>query len=146
MELLPSDELREKFSTTGNYLVSNLHHHSILATPPHSSPLKCSSTTAAYFLEAGFAGFEKPQKNLNFPQKDCLRTPKLSILQCVFEIKIKRKECCHYTHYPITVLLVIITFVLTFSFQMKHVFEILLIYALFSQNIFSLFTHFFRRG
>ena len=30
-----------------------------------------------------------PQKLLNCPQKDCLRTGKLSILQCVLKIKLK---------------------------------------------------------
>ena len=40
-----------------------------------------------YILKTGFAGSQKPQKNLNFPQKDCLRTRKLSILQCVLRSK-----------------------------------------------------------
>ena len=32
-------------------------------------------------LKAGFAGFQKPQKILNFPEKEFLRKQKLSILQ-----------------------------------------------------------------
>ena len=31
----------------------------------------------SYILKTGFAGSQKPQKNLNFPQKDCLRMRKL---------------------------------------------------------------------
>ena len=37
----------------------------------------------AYILKAGFAGFQNPQTIWNFPQKDCLRTRKISILQYV---------------------------------------------------------------
>ena len=37
----------------------------------------------SYILNAGFAGFQNPQTNWNFPQKDCLRTQKISILQYV---------------------------------------------------------------
>ena len=48
-----------------------------------------SCTICTYILKAGFAGFQKPQKILNFLQKDYLRTRKLSILQCVLEIKPK---------------------------------------------------------
>ena len=33
----------------------------------------------AYIQKAGFAGSQKPQITLNFPQKDCLKTRKLSI-------------------------------------------------------------------
>ena len=33
----------------------------------------------AYILKAGFAGFQNPQTIWNFPQKDCLRTRKLSV-------------------------------------------------------------------
>ena len=47
------------------------------------------SKVSAYILKAGFAGFQKPQNILNFPQTDLLRTQKLSILQCVLEIKTK---------------------------------------------------------
>ena len=43
----------------------------------------------AYILKTGFAGFQNPQTIWNFPQKDCLRTRKLSILQCVLELKSK---------------------------------------------------------
>ena len=35
----------------------------------------------AYILKTGFAGFQNPQTIWNFPQKDCLRTRKISILQ-----------------------------------------------------------------
>ena len=63
---------------------------------------KKSSWVCSYILKAGFAGSQKPQKNQNFPQKDCLKTRKLLILRCVIEIKVKRKDCCHstlrYTH------------------------------------------------
>ena len=37
------------------------------------------NTEQKYIQKAGFAGSQKPQINLNFPQKDCLRTQKLSI-------------------------------------------------------------------
>ena len=46
--------------------------------------------SAAYIQKAGFAGSQKPQMILNFPQTDCLRTRKLSIWQCVLEVKVKR--------------------------------------------------------
>ena len=33
----------------------------------------------SYILKAGFAGFQNPQTIWNFPQKDCLRTRKISL-------------------------------------------------------------------
>ena len=56
-----------------------------------------SDNNNPYILKAGFAGSQKPQTSLNFLQKDCVRTRKLSILQFVLEIKVKRKDCCHST-------------------------------------------------
>ena len=74
---------------------------------------KYMGTVWAYILKIGFAGSQEPQKNLNILQKDCLRMRKLSILQCVLEIQVKRKDCCHsthrYTHHPTTTLVVINT-------------------------------------
>ena len=40
-----------------------------------------------YILKTGFRGFRNPQKTLNFPQKYCLKTRKLSILHCVRELE-----------------------------------------------------------
>ena len=42
-----------------------------------------------YIQKGGFRGLRNPKTILNFPQKDYLRTRKLSILQCVLEIKPK---------------------------------------------------------
>merc|ERR1711989_216555 len=61
------------------------------------TPQSIVSNCHPYIQEAGFAGSQKPQVILNFPQKDCLRTRKLSIPQCVLEVKVKSKDCCHST-------------------------------------------------
>ena len=56
----------------------------------------------AYILKAGFAGFQNPQTIWNFPQKDCLRTRKISILQYVRnkgeEASSKTKVCRKVLH------------------------------------------------
>ena len=56
----------------------------------------------SYILKAGFAGFQNPQTIWNFPQKDCLRTRKMSILQYVRnkgeEASSKTKVCRKVLH------------------------------------------------
>ena len=37
----------------------------------------------AYILKVGFAEYKNPQMILNFPQRDCLRTRKVSRLHCL---------------------------------------------------------------
>ena len=56
----------------------------------------------SYILKAGFAGFQNPQTIWNFPQKDRLRTRKISILQYVRnkgeEASSKTKVCRKVLH------------------------------------------------
>ena len=117
-----------------------------------SDQYKNNNNNKSYILKTGFAGSQKPQKNLNFLQKDCLRTRKLSIFQCVLEIKVKRKDCCHstlrYTHYPITALVVINT-LLELFWHLVFKWSIFLKFYWFThfsrKILLSQFTHFFRR-
>ena len=137
------------YQDQGSYVYTYLHTY---MHQVQGSRIIDTCITHTYILKTGFAGSQKPQKNWNFPQKDCLRTRKLSIFQCVLEIKVKRKDCCHstlrYTHYPTTALVVINTllelfwhFVFKWSMFLKFYW-----FTQFSHKIsLSRFTHFFRR-
>ena len=48
-----------------------------------NSLLESSAAQKAYILKVGYAGYKNPQMILNFPQRDCLRTRKLSRLHCL---------------------------------------------------------------
>ena len=62
-----------------------------------------------YILKAGFAGFQNPHTIWNFPQKDCLRTRKLSILWWPRGFGSRAIAAIHSWTYPAIILVIINT-------------------------------------
>ena len=99
-----------------------------------------------YILKVGLAGCKNPQMILIFPQRDCLRTRKVSRLHCLQSLwrSFPLFMFSHCNKLSIKTLKHTI-----FSTTMPHWHQILvifMIYALLSRFVLSQFTHFFRRS
>ena len=101
--------------------------------------------SVTYILKVGLAGCKNPQMILIFPQRDCLRTWKVSRLHCLQSLwrSFPLFMFSHFNELSIKTLKHTI-----FSTTMPHWHQILvifMIYAVLSRIFLSRFTHFFRR-
>ena len=107
--------------------------------------LKNVGISQPYILKAGLAGWKNSQMILNFPQRDCLRTQKLSILQCVKNNKVCMQVLQNMFFGCRSFRMGGNTFTFQCSVCGKHFFRFCVDLHTFVPKKSSRFTHFFRR-